>query len=53
MIRVIETAIFEDNHKIYTEKRSEYAEKLEELERERLRITRRKKNKKDKLKLLR
>ncbi|CDW78052.1 UNKNOWN [Stylonychia lemnae] len=53
MIRGIETAIFEDNHRIYTEKRSQYAAQLDELEKERGRITRRKKNKKDKLKQLR
>jgi len=52
MIRTIEAAMYEDNHQMYTMFREEFAERIEEIERERARILRRKKNKKEKLKLL-
>jgi hypothetical protein len=48
MIRTIENAIYEDNHAIYTSFRSEYTDRIEELEKDRARILRRKKNKKEK-----
>ena len=50
MIRTIETAIFEDNHKVYSNFRKEFAEKIEDLEKERAKILRRKKNKKERVK---
>ena len=44
--------MYEDNHQVYTSFRTEYAEKIEELEKERGKILRRKKNKKEKIKML-
>ncbi len=52
MIRTVEMAIYEDNHQVYTSFRKEFADKIEDLERERAKILRRKKNKKEKMKLL-
>jgi hypothetical protein len=52
MIKTIEAAIYEDNQ-VYLGFRSEYAEKLDELDKERGKILRRKKNKKEKIKMLR
>ena len=52
MIRTVEAAIYEDNHSVYTSFRKEYADKIEELEKDRAKILRRKKNKKEKIKLL-
>lgn len=52
MIRTVEMAIYEDNHQVYTGFRKEFADKIEDLERERAKILRRKKNKKEKMKLL-
>ena len=44
--------MYDDNHSIYTSFRNEYAAKIEELEKERGKILRRKKNKKEKMKML-
>jgi len=52
MIRTIEATIVEDRLKIYKLKRSEFEEELNELEAERKRIIKRKKNKKERMKLL-
>ena len=52
MIRTIEAAMYEDNHSVYTQHRNEYADKIDELEKERGKILRRKKNKKEKMKML-
>ena len=52
MIRTIEQTITEDRLKIYKLKRAEYEDELNELEAERKRIGKRKKNKKEKIKLL-
>ena len=52
MTRTIELAIYEDNHAVYTGFRKEFSDKIEELEKERAKILRRKKNKKEKMKLL-
>jgi hypothetical protein len=52
MIQAIETAMYDDNHSIYTNFRNKYAAKIEELEKERGKILRRKKNKKEKMKML-
>lgn len=52
MIQTIEQAMYEDNHQVYTSFRNEYAEKIDELEKERGKILRRKKNKKEKIKML-
>ncbi len=52
MTRTVELAIYEDNHQVYTNFRKEFADKIEELEKERAKILRRKKNKKEKMKLL-
>lgn len=51
-MRTVEAAMYEDNHKVYTMFRNEFAEKIEDLEKDRARILRRKKNKKEKMKLL-
>jgi len=48
MIWAIEAAMYEDNHAIYSGFRKEYSEKIDELEKERGKILRRKKNKKEK-----
>ena len=52
MMRVIEQTIYEDKLKIYRMKRANYEEELLELENERKRIIKRKKNKKEKNKAL-
>jgi hypothetical protein len=52
MIRTIEQTITEDRLRIYKLKRAEFEEELNELEAERKRIVKRKKNKKEKMKLL-
>lgn len=44
--------MYEDNHHIYTSFRNEYASKIEELEKERGKILRRKKKKTEKMKML-
>jgi hypothetical protein len=41
MVRTIENAIYEDNHAIYTEFRKEFNEKIEHLEKERLKMSKR------------
>lgn len=51
MIRTIEVTIVEDRLKIYKLKRQEYEEELNELEAERKKIMKRKKNKKERMKL--
>jgi hypothetical protein len=51
MIRTIEAAMYE-NKQVYFGFRQEYTEKIEELEKERGKILRRKKNKKEKMKML-
>ena len=53
MIRTIEATISEDKLKIYKMKRSEFEEELSELEKEKVKIIKRKKNKKEKMKALR
>ena len=53
MIRTIEQTILDDKLKIYKMKRSEYDEELNEIEKERVRIIKRKKNKKERMKALR
>lgn len=52
MIRTIEQTITEDRLRIYKLKRAEFEEELNELEAERKRIVKRKKNKKEKMKML-
>lgn len=52
LIRSIEAAIYENNHEIYTMYRKEFESKIEDLEKERAKILRRKKNKKEKARLL-
>jgi hypothetical protein len=52
MIRTIEVTIVEDRLRIYKLKRAEYEEELNELEQDRKRIIKRKKNKKERMKLL-
>jgi hypothetical protein len=52
MVRTIENAIYEDNHAVYNSFRKEFTDRIEEIEKERARISRRKKNKKEKMKLL-
>lgn len=47
MIRTIEQTIYDDNLKIFKMKRSEFDEELTEIEKERVRIIKRKKNKKE------
>lgn len=52
MIRTIEQTITDDKLKIYKLKRAEYEDELNELEAERKRIIKKKKNKKERMKLL-
>jgi hypothetical protein len=52
MIRTIEATIVEDRLRIYKQKRAEFEEELAELEADRKRIVKRKKNKKERMKLL-
>ncbi len=52
MIRTIEQTITEDRLRIYKLKRAEFEEEMNELEAERKRIIKRKKNKKERMKLL-
>lgn len=52
MIRTIEATIVEDKLRIYKQKRAEFDEEINELDQERKRIIKRKKNKKERLKLL-
>lgn len=52
MIRTIEVTIVEDRLKIYKQKRADFEEELNELEQDRKRIIKRKKNKKERMKLL-
>ena len=52
MIRTIEVTIVEDRLRIYKQKRAEFDEELNELEQDRKRIIKRKKNKKERMKLL-
>ena len=49
MIRTIEVTIIEDRLRIYKMKRAEFEDELNELEAERKRIIKRKKNKKERL----
>ena len=51
MIRTIELTIVEDRLKIYKQKRAEYEEELNDLDAERKKIMKRKKNKKERMKL--
>ena len=53
MIRTIEATIVDDKLKVYKAKRSEYEDELNDLEKERVKIIKRKKNKKEKMKALR
>ncbi len=53
MIRTIEQTIIDDKLRIYKAKRSEYEEELAELEKERVRVIRRKKTKKERITALR
>lgn len=52
MIRTIEVTIVEDRLRIYKLKRAEFEDELNELEQDRKRIIKRKKNKKERMKLL-
>ena len=52
MIRTIEQTITEDRLKEYKKKRLEFEDELNELEADRKRIIKRKKNKKERMKLL-
>lgn len=52
MIRTIEQTITEDKLRIYHAKKKEFEEELTELEADRKRIMKRKKNKKERMKLL-
>lgn len=52
MIRTIEATIVEDKLRIYKQKRAEFDEEINELDQDRKRIIKRKKNKKERLKLL-
>lgn len=52
MIRTIEVTIVEDRLRIYKQKRADFEEELNELEQDRKRIIKRKKNKKERMKLL-
>ena len=47
MIRTIESTIFEDKLRIYKSKRADFEEELSELEKEKQKIIKRKKNKKE------
>ena len=53
MIRAIEATIVDDKLKVYKMKRAEYEEELHDLEKERQKIHKRKKNKKERAKALR
>ena len=53
MIRTIEQTIIDDKLRIYKSKRSDFEEELTEIEKERTRIIKRKKNKKERMKALR
>ena len=53
MIRAIEATIVDDKLKVYKMKRAEYEEELSELDKERAKIHKRKKNKKERAKALR
>lgn len=53
MIRAIEQTIIDDKLKVYKSKRAEYEEELAELEKEKVRVIKRKKNKKERMKALR
>ena len=53
MIRTIEATIVDDKLKVYKSKRAEYEEELNDLEKERVKIIKRKKNKKEKMRALR
>lgn len=53
MIRTIEATIIDDKLKVYKQKRAEYEDELNDLEKERVKIIKRKKNKKEKMKALR
>ena len=53
MIRTIEATIVDDKLKVYKAKRAEYEDELNDLEKERVKIIKRKKNKKEKMKALR
>jgi len=52
MIRTIEAAMYENNHAMYSKYRVEFEEKIDVLEKERGKILRKKKNKKEKIKML-
>ena len=52
MIRTIENTIYEDKLRVYRMKRANYEDELVELENERKKIIKRKKNKKEKNKAL-
>ena len=52
MIRTIENTIYEDKLRVYRMKRANYEEELVDLENERKKIIKRKKNKKEKNKAL-
>ena len=52
MIRTIEQTITEDKLRMYHAKKKEFEEELQELEADRKRILKRKKNKKERMKLL-
>ena len=52
MYRTIEQTIYDDRLKIYKLKKSEYEEELSELEADKKKLLKRKKNKKEKMKLL-
>lgn len=52
MIRTIEQAMYENNHAIYSAYRMDFQDKLLELEKEREKLNKRKKNKKERTKLL-
>ena len=48
LYRSIENAMYEENKSVYMGFRKEYSEKIDELEKERVKILRRKRNKKEK-----
>ena len=52
-MQTIEQTIYDDKLKVYKLKRAEYEEELTEIDKERVRILKRKKNKKEKMKSLR
>ena len=53
MIRTIEQTIYDDKLKVYKHKRAHFEEELGDLEKERVKIIKRKKNKKERIKALR